>query len=225
MRPRTLRQDRGKVANRGWRRLKRFSVLIAVLLLAYGFGFLWFTAQMPTEAPDDSLSTDAIVVLTGGSDRLSVALDLLSADKGQKLFVSGVYRGVDVRQLLDLSQHSPEDLSCCVVLGYEADNTRGNAVETAAWVHEQGFTSLRLVTASYHMPRSLLEFHRLMPDIEIVPHPVFPEHFKQKNWWMWPGSTSLLFTEYTKYLVAQVRGLFDPFLDRIALMLGSAGRT
>src|SRR3546814_5818119 len=49
----------------------------------------------------------------------------------------------DVRQLLDLSQHSPEDLSCCVVLGYEADNTRGNAVETAAWMKDQGFTSLR----------------------------------------------------------------------------------
>src|SRR3546814_8105662 len=94
---------------------------------------------MPSRGSGDERSTDAIVGLTGGSDRLAVALDLLSADKGRKLFVSGVYRGVDVRQLLDLSQHSPDDLSCCVVLGYEADNTRGNAVETAAWMKEQGF--------------------------------------------------------------------------------------
>jgi len=216
MRPRTLRDSRGGTVGRSWRRLKRLSVLSFVLLLAYAVGFLWFTTLLPTEPPDDDRATDAIVVLTGGSDRLGVALDLLSADKGKKLFVSGVYRGVDVRQLLDLSQHSPEDLSCCVVLGYEADNTRGNAIETAAWMKEQGFTSLRLVTATYHMPRSLLEFRRLMPDAEIVAHPVFPEHFKRDNWWMWPGSSTLLFTEYTKYLVALVRGVFDPALDYLA---------
>jgi len=216
MRPRTLREPRGSSLGRGWRRLKSLTVLSFVLLLAYGVGFLWFTTLLPTDAPSDDRATDAIVVLTGGSDRLGVALDLLSADKGKKLFVSGVYRGVDVRQLLDLSQHSPEDLSCCVVLGYEADNTRGNAIETAAWMKEQGFTSLRLVTATYHMPRSLLEFRRLMPDIEIVAHPVFPEHFKRDNWWMWPGSSTLLFTEYTKYLVALVRGVFDPAIDYLA---------
>jgi len=218
MRLRSLRQDRGKAPRRGWRRLKRLSVLAGGLLVAYGIGFLWFTTLLPTEVVSDPRPTDAIVVLTGGSDRLGVALDLLSEDKGKKLFVSGVYRGVDVRQLLDLSQHSPADLSCCVVLGYEADNTRGNAIETAAWMKEQGFTSLRLVTATYHIPRSLLEFRRLMPAIEIVQHPVFPEHFKRENWWMWPGSSTLLITEYTKYLVALVRGVFDPLLDRLALM-------
>jgi len=209
----SLRQDRSKPRPRRWRRLRRIALLTGTLLLAYAVGFLWFTTLLPTEVENDERSTDAIVVLTGGSDRLGVALDLLSADKGRKLFVSGVYRGVDVRQLLDLSQHAPEDLSCCVVLGYEADNTRGNAIETAAWMKEQGFTSLRLVTATYHMPRSLLEFRRTMPDILIIPHPVFPEHFKREGWWRWPGSSSLLITEYSKYLVALVRGLFDPLFD------------
>lgn len=210
MRMRLLKQAHGRAAGRGWRRLKRLAALASVLLLAYGIGFLWFTTMMPTSAEDDDRVTDAIVVLTGGSDRLGVALDLLSANRARKLFVSGVYRGVDVRQLLDLSQHSPEDLSCCVVLGYEADNTRGNAIETATWMKEQGFTSLRLVTATYHMPRSLLEFRRLMPHIEIIPHPVFPEHFKSDDWWKWPGSSSLLITEYSKYLVALLRGPVDP---------------
>ena len=219
MRSRMLRQDGGTAAARSWRRMKRLSAVAAAIVLAYGVGFLWFTTLLPTGVDNDTRATDAIVVLTGGSDRLAVALDLLSADKGQKLFVSGVYHGVDVRQLLDLSQHSPEDLSCCVVLGYEADNTRGNAIETAAWMKEQGFTSLRLVTATYHMPRSLLEFRRHMPDIQIIAHPVFPEHFKRDNWWMWPGSSTLLITEYTKYLVALVRGLFDPALDYLEATL------
>ena len=210
------RDDEGKPAARRWTGLRRAAAVIAGALLLYGLGFLWFTTLLPTAGPTDERPTDAIVVLTGGSDRLSVALDLLSADKGRKLFVSGVYRGVDVRQLLDLSQHSPEDLSCCVVLGYEADNTRGNAIETAAWMAEQGYRSLRLVTATYHMPRSLLEFRHTMSDTEIVPHPVFTESFKRDDWWRWPGSSALLITEYTKYLVALVRSLFDPLLAALA---------
>ena len=38
-----------------------------------------------------------------------------------------------MRELLDLVQDSPRNLECCVALGYEADNTRGNALETAQW--------------------------------------------------------------------------------------------
>lgn len=200
---------------RRWRRLTSLTALALACLLLYLLGIPWFAGQLPRSAVDDERTTDAIVVLTGGSDRLAVALDLLSADKARKLFVSGVYRGVDVRQLLDLSQHSPEDLSCCVVLGYEADNTRGNADETAAWMKAEGFTSLRLVTATYHMPRSLLEFRRTMPDVEIVPHPVFTDAFKRDDWWLWPGSSSLLISEYTKYLVALARCPFDRLIARL----------
>jgi uncharacterized SAM-binding protein YcdF (DUF218 family) len=216
MRGRNLRQERGGPALRGWRPLKRLMSIAGALLIAYILGFFWFATLLPTGVADPEQRTDAIVVLTGGSDRLAVALDLLSAEKAEKLFVSGVYHGVDVRQLLDLAQHSPEALSCCIVLGNEADNTRGNAIETAVWMKQQGYRSLRLVTATYHMPRSLLELHRVMPAIEIVPHPVFTETFKREDWWLWPGSSTLLVTEYTKYLVALARGPLDPLLNRLA---------
>lgn len=208
--PRSVRRRRRR------RHLTGLLALVATGLLLWALGIPWFAGLLPRSAADDGRTTDAIVVLTGGSDRLAVALDLLSADRARKLFVSGVYRGVDVRQLLDLSQHSPEDLSCCVVLGYEADNTRGNADETAAWMKAEGFTSLRLVTATYHMPRSLLEFRRTMPRVEIVPHPVFTDAFKRDDWWLWPGSSSLLISEYTKYLVALARSPFDRLIARLS---------
>ena len=70
---------------------------------------------------------------------------------------------------------------------------------------KESFTSLRLVTASYHMPRSLFEFRRAMPGIRIIVHPVFPEGFKHTDWWLWPGSTGLILSEFTKYLMALVR--------------------
>lgn len=92
-----------------------------------------------------------------------------------------------------------------MILGHAADNTIGNARETAGWIAQENFRSLRLVTASYHMPRSLVEFRRTMPDIRIVPHPVFPEGFKGEAWWRWPGTFRLLVAEYNKFLLASIR--------------------
>ena len=169
-------------------------------------GLLWFATLLPEDVEDESRRTDAIVVLTGGSGRLHQGFELLASQHADKLFISGVYRGVDVEELLIISQQSPEELQCCVVLGYEADDTRGNARETALWLREQGFDSIRLVTASYHMPRSLLEFRRAMPAIEIVPHPILSANFHQRDWWRWPGSASLIAKEYNKYLVALIVG-------------------
>jgi uncharacterized SAM-binding protein YcdF (DUF218 family) len=168
-------------------------------------GLLWFATMLPRGVGTDERRTEAIVVLTGGSARLSQGLDLLADGRAQKLFVSGVYRGVDITGLFRVRQQSPDEFACCVSLGHEADDTRGNAVETAAWMREQGFKSMRLVTANYHMPRSLLEFRHTMPDIAILPHPVFPEHFKQDEWWLWPRSASLVASEYSKYLIALLR--------------------
>lgn len=178
---------------------------LAVLALAAGF--LWFVAHLPETVAQPDRRTDAIVVLTGGSGRVGRGLELLARGRAEKLFVSGVYKGVDVAELLRVSRQDPEHLACCVALGYEAGTTEGNAIETARWMRAQGYRSLRLVTAAYHMPRSLLEFRRRMPEIEIVPHPVFPDHVKQDDWWRWPGSAHLLIGEYGKYLVARSRAL------------------
>jgi len=194
----------------GRARFRRFglagSALIGLLVLWLG-GFVWFARSIPAEVPDAESETDAIVVLTGGSLRVQSGLALLAAGKAKKLFVSGVYHSTDVAALLRISRQSPDHVACCVVLGHEADNTLGNAIETAQWMQQEGFQSLRLVTASYHMPRSLLEFSRAMPGIRIVPHPVFPESVKQERWWASPGTTSLMLGEYHKYLLALARPL------------------
>jgi uncharacterized SAM-binding protein YcdF (DUF218 family) len=180
------------------------------LAAAWVAGFLWFAATVPVAVGDEAAVTDAIVVLTGGSDRLATGLALLEAGRGRKLFISGVHKGVDVAELLRLARQSRPDLACCIVLGYSADDTLGNAIETAAWMAGEHYASLRLVTAAYHMRRSLLEFHRLMPEAAIVPHPVFPDAFKKDDWWRWPGTAHLLATEYTKYLAAMARQWFTP---------------
>jgi uncharacterized SAM-binding protein YcdF (DUF218 family) len=193
------------------RRGQPFHILRTLLALVGVLGVLWliglwrFTASLPTTVAAPDRTTDAIVVLTGGSERVEGGLHLLAQGKAKKLFISGVYRGVDVTELLRVSRQSPDSVACCVVLGHAADNTIGNARETAQWMANEGFHSLRLVTASYHMPRSLLEFSRAMPDKEIVPNPVFPEALRDAPWWRSRAVTLLIASEYSKYLVALVR--------------------
>ncbi|HEY5597828.1 MAG TPA: YdcF family protein [Kiloniellales bacterium] len=176
--------------------------MVGLAVAAWLAGLVWFTAQLPTTVNDPTRATDAIVVLTGGSGRVLEGIELLAAGRARKLLISGVNPGVDMEGLLRFSQRSPAELECCVTLGYQASSTFGNAIETARWMGENDLHSLRLVTAAYHMPRSLLQFRRAMPEIEIIPHPVFSEHFRQDDWWRWPGSATLIVSEYSKYLVA-----------------------
>jgi uncharacterized SAM-binding protein YcdF (DUF218 family) len=191
------------------RYLKGAAAAIAVLLvLLWAGGLVWFARLIPDKVEDPETVTDAIVVLTGGSLRIESGFRLLAVAKAKVLFITGVHPGVDVADLLRKTPEQPAAaLACCVVLGHAAASTLGNAEETAAFMRQHDFHSLRLVTASYHMPRSLFEFARAMPQIRIVPNPVFPALMERGHWWARPKSAALVASEYVKYLVARLRSL------------------
>ncbi|CAA7616417.1 YdcF family protein [Magnetospirillum sp. UT-4] len=197
-----------------WRTLLRLGgrglTALVALAAAWAAGFLWFVATLPDRVEDPLSRTDAIVVLTGGSERLATGLALLEAGRSGTLFVSGVHPGVEPGDLMRQAPAAGSGAAGAMVLGHAADDTVGNATETAAWVSGSRVGSLRLVTGAYHMPRSLLEFRRAMPGIRIVPHPVFPDTVKSREWWRWPGTAALLATEYSKYLAAMARHWFLP---------------
>ena len=189
---------------RGHRLARRLASGAGFAVLVWSIGLLWFAFSLPDSVADPDFKTGAIVVLTGGSGRLGEGLALLAAGRAEKLFVSGVYRGVDVKRLLAVFKDRPAGLESRVSIGNAID-TIENAAETAVWVAAGGYKSLRLVTSDYHMARSLLEFRHIMPGITLVPHPVFPQHVKRKGWWRWPGTASLIIGEYNKYLLAWMR--------------------
>lgn len=197
-RKRTPGRSRGRPRGRP----SRIAVLLAALAGAWGAGFIAFAATIPGQTPPVGIRTDAIVVLTGGSLRLEEGVRLLESGSAGKLFVSGVHRGIEVAELLRLQKRDPDRLRCCIVLGHDARDTVGNARETAEWAAREGIRSIRLVTAGYHMPRSLLEFRAAMPALEIVAHPVSPEHVKTARWYRHPGTALLIAGEYSKYLLA-----------------------
>ncbi len=198
------------------RRLLRAAMLAALTMAGlWAYGLLRFVDDIPEFPEPDADRTDAIVVLTGGSGRLEEGLRLLTGRWAEKLFVSGVYRGVEVDQLLEISRQSPENLACCIEIGHAADNTAGNAAETAAWMRRHGFKSLRIVTSSYHLPRSLLEFRYALPDARLVLHPVFADHVKRRQWWIWPGTAQLIVGEYNKCLLVRIRQWIEATIRRL----------
>ena len=197
---------RARIRRKSGRRTRWLLALLILGLIWLGglMAFMWLA--VPKGVADDGARTDMIVVLTGGNGRLEKGFELLAAGRSQALFISGVYEGVEVVELMKLSAQTPENVECCVTLGYNASDTAENALETRDWALKEGHSSLRLVTANYHMPRSLFEFRRAMPDATILPHPVTPEGFLLEDWWTNRGALRIAATEYTKYLYAHLRG-------------------
>jgi len=178
-----------------------------VVLRAIGFvvllwvgGFTWFVATRPGAAPL-ALTTDAVVVLTGGPGRLARGAEVLGQGAAKRMLVSGV--GPHVRKAeLAARIDAPQRLFAQDVdLGFAAVDTRSNAIETTAWMARHGYRSLRLVTSTAHMKRAQLELEAQLPRaIRIVPDGVPVES----------GADSLA-REFTKY-----------GLRRAALMVGAA---
>ncbi len=193
--------------DRGKHRLRVVAALVGLVAGAglWGWGLVWFAGSIPRSVGDPDRETDAIVVLTGGSLRLETGFALLSRHLAEKLFVSGVQRGVDIDELLRVTGLTAQHMECCITLGYKAGDTVENARESATWLKANKIKSIRLVTSGYHMPRSLLEFSETVPAVEIVPHPVFAEHVMLDEWWRRSGTAGLVIAEYNKYLLAAVR--------------------
>jgi uncharacterized SAM-binding protein YcdF (DUF218 family) len=187
-------------------RIGRYFIVLAGLVAAtWLVGLLLFVAMVEainqTAINDVNEPADAIVVLTGGSERVAAGIDLLNAHMGRKLLISGVHPGLSLDRLLNNQPVDKILRDCCIILGHTAESTLGNADETRTWMAIEDYHSLRLVTANYHMPRSLLIFHQAMPHMWIIPNPIAPDSVKLDQWWTRPGTASLLVTEYNKYLL------------------------
>jgi uncharacterized SAM-binding protein YcdF (DUF218 family) len=159
--------------------------LISTLILIYLLGYALFVVTMPQ--PADDRRTDAIVVLTGGRERMERGLDLLKRERAGRMLISGVARSVKPGELAAEYRADPAMFECCIDLGREAVDTRSNAEETARWLQERKMKSVRLVTTDWHMPRARFELSRqLDDDIELIDdavksRPSFRHLFKEYN--------------------------------------------
>ena len=176
-----------------------------IALFAFVGGFFVFASSITRYVAASGVRADGIVVLTGGEHRLSEAARLLAEGRGKRLLITGANRMATREDLYRKSNLAPALFDCCVDIGYEAMTTTGNAQETKAWAKDQHFTRLILVTSSYHMPRSLVELERAMPEVVFVPYPVVSQNFRTERWWLHGPTARLLLSEYVKFLPSAAR--------------------
>jgi uncharacterized SAM-binding protein YcdF (DUF218 family) len=163
--------------------------LLAVSLLGWMLGFIWFAVLLPQ--PLDSRPTDAIVVLTGGAGRIDRGIALLEADTAKRMLISGVDRSVRPGELA-AEYDTPEALfACCITLGREAIDTRSNAIETARWLERRDYKTVRLITTDWHMRRAALELRQALPERVAIVYDAVPSR----------PSLTILVREYNKYLL------------------------
>ena len=178
-----------------------FLALCALIVVAGGFvGFWQKSASIEWQK---NATGDGIVVLTGGPERISRAIDLLQKNSASRLLISGVHPATTARQIGRIMGVKPDLFKCCIDLDKNAADTRGNATEAAVWTAQRKFKKLLIVTSDYHILRAMKEFSHAMPDVELVPCPVTgPDG---RNPWSNLSSLKLWFNEYVKYLLALLR--------------------
>lgn len=179
--------------------------LLAFGFVGAGFGFVAFLSQLRGSETKPVRNADGIVVLTGGSSRVSDAMELLASGYGKRLLISGVHPTNDVHDISRTLPDSHKLFGCCVDLDRSAVNTRSNAAETRRWARERGFKSLIVVTSNYHMPRAIVELSHAMPDVTLVPFAVVGDKWRDEPWWTSGATLRLLLSEYAKYVAAEVR--------------------
>lgn len=162
--------------------------ILAMPLILWALGFIWFAVALPQPAPQSR--TDAIVVPTGSGGRIERGLEMLQTGAAKQMLVTGVDARVQPDEFVAEFEVPQRVMDCCVTLGFSALDTRGNARETAEWLAERQYTSLRLVTADWHMRRAAAELQDQLPDnIEVLRDAVRSE-----------PSLGTLFAEYHKFI-------------------------
>lgn len=141
----------------------RFIAIVFSLIL-FPFLFFVYDVRKIKNLPSDFFCED-IVVLTGGKNRIQLALDSIKRFHAKRVFISGVYKSTKLTDILQNKEIG--DVS--VILGYKAQNTKGNALEVRGMVEDLGIKEIVLVTSDYHMFRSLYEVKKYNKNLKIYP--------------------------------------------------------
>ena len=186
----------GYPRGRGLARLVLGAGLGLALVWSLGLGwFLHLAARQGTRVAQ----ADGIVALTGGPERVEIALRLLEAGAAGRLLVSGTGERTDLAALAHRAGIDPAPLADRITLGRAARSTRGNALETQAWARERRINSILLVTAWFHMPRALAELRRTLPGETVLPWPVGRLSLEELAR---DGMARRIIGEYHKYLAS-----------------------
>ncbi|MDB5526579.1 MAG: hypothetical protein JWM58_4342 [Rhizobium sp.] len=195
---------RGRIMRLARYFLRLVGYVIVAGIATFALGFLIFYQHVASMRPPENPKADAIVVLTGGYQRIDLGVQLLVSGAGRRLLISGVNPATSGNHLRLLTRSTADLFQCCVDLGHDALDTAGNASETARWIKAHNYKTVILVTNNYHMPRSLAEIRRADDHSDFIPYPV-ESSLSLSDISQNPLLLRTLASEYVKYLLVQSR--------------------
>ncbi len=193
-------------------RAKKYVLIIFAVLCIYLLGFIYFALTLEYEPEYKNEKTDAIIVLTGETRRITDGIDELNKGYSPKLFISGVHLQAPISKVIDKTilnlqkeeklSTAPKALKAKISTG-KAENTIENALESAVWVKNNDVESIRLITSFYHMPRAKLLFKKYLPKTITIYHPI---SFSQSRITTLTNAhmLELIFSEYNKYILTYI---------------------
>ena len=160
----------------------------------------------------NNIESPNIVILTGGANRIKDGLKIIEDFKNSKninykILVSGTGMGFTKSSLKKKlgPNFNSQLIQCCIDLDGVSKNTLTNASETFKWTNKNDIKEFILITSNYHMPRAILEFKNVMPNLKIYTYAITPKKHNIKNWLSSYQTFSLVFTEYCKFIIAGLR--------------------
>ena len=160
----------------------------------------------------NDIKSPNIVILTGGANRIKDGLKIIQDFKNSKninykILVSGTGIGFTKSSLKKKlgPNFNSQLIQCCIDLDGVSKNTLTNASETFKWAYKNDIKEFILITSNYHMPRAILEFKNVMPNLKIYTYAITPKKHDIENWLGSYQTFSLVFTEYCKFIIAGLR--------------------
>lgn len=188
-----------------------FGVVLSATIVWAILAFATFIDTINTLSVPENPTAQGIVVVTGGSARIEVALELLQSGAANRLLISGVHETTSAQTLARRTRSDPSVFACCVDLDHVALDTAGNAREAANWVQSNAFSSLIVVTSAYHIPRTTREIQHRLPDVDLIAFPIDPatgdHRATDTQHTSWP--MGLLAREFVKFQLVRVRHLAE----------------
>ena len=108
--------------------------IIALIILSIWIGgFCLFTYKINHFNTEKKQKTDAIIVLTGGRNRITEAIKLFNDAKSEYLFISGVAKDISLQNIQNTHNLTINNIQKTEI-GHNADNTVENAKEASEWI-------------------------------------------------------------------------------------------
>lgn len=187
--------------------------LFIVAVFVLGYLSLIFLGEYLT--PSDTLTrSDAIVVLSGGPDRIQWGIKLYKDAWAPRLVLVGAAldksgpSNAEAMRKIALREGVPDT---AIFLEEDSTNTLENATLGKAVLDSFGAKSVILVTSPYHQRRAYETFKKVYEGelITIINSPSGYSTWNSKQWWAKPASADITTSEILKIIWFKITGEFS----------------